>query len=378
MAEALKDQYGYEVIHWLAQQIRNVDAGFPAESFIQQAIVGFDELELMPRGKHLAVVLSDYLPNDYPKAVDILVRSMGPKLTDSRSFGMSSFYYLPHSFYISEYGLDYPEESMAAMYQLTQRFTAEFCIRPFLLKYPEFILAQLKDWLSDPSEHVRRLISEGTRPRLPWGIALKPFKQDPSAVLALLECLKDDSSLYVRRSVANNLNDIGKDNLALLCDTCSRWLEEADNSLEEADNNRRWLVNHALRSAIKRAEPQALAVLGYGPDIEVDIQVVDISPQQAVQGDSLMLTFRVNNLKSEPQPLLVDCAIDYVKANGQTRAKVFKLKTVMLEAQQSQEFSKKVSLKNMSTRKHYSGHHSVRALLNGVSYHLGGFDLKVD
>lgn len=371
MAEALKDQYGPEVVDWLAQQICQVYPAFNATQYRQAVLPGFDSLELMARGKHMAQQLHHFLPHDYPQAVDTLVRSMGVKLQDSRSFSMSAFYYLPHSFYISEFGLDDFEPSMAAMYQLTQRFTAEFCIRPFLLRYPQQTLARLHQWLADPNEHVRRLVSEGTRPRLPWGMALKPFKQDPAAVLPLLEQLKDDESLYVRRSVANNLNDIGKDNLAILCDVCRRWLTDAD-------DNRRWLINHALRSAIKRAEPEALAVLGYDRDIDVAIDAVSISPQQARLGDQLTLQFCLTNRAAAVQSLLVDLVIYYVKANGRIGAKVFKLKTLQLDGGESVLLSKRVSLKNMSTRKHYAGRHVVHVLINGVSSELGQFQLQID
>ncbi|WP_420590083.1 hypothetical protein [Bacterioplanoides sp.] len=370
MAEALKDQYGPEVPQKLANDIQQVFPQFDAEGFLQQVLPEFEQLELMPRGKHIAQVLRGFLPEHYPTAIDILVSSMGASLTDSRSFGMSSFFYLPHSFFIAEFGLDHFDESMAAQYQLTQRFTAEFCIRPFLLKYPQQTLARLAQWLDDPSEHVRRLISEGTRPRLPWGIALKPFKQDPVPVLELLEQLKDDESLYVRRSVANNLNDIGKDNLEVLCQTCESWLQGAS-------KERRWLVNHALRSAIKRAEPQALAVLGYGQDIEVSVGDINLTPEKATLGDNLTIAFSVTNNADQLQPLLVDFVIHYVKANSSTSAKVFKLKTVELKPGGRAEFSKKVSLKNMSTRKHYPGVHKVEALLNGVSFELGEFELAL-
>lgn len=370
MAEALKDQYGPEVPQKLANDILPLYPQFDAEGFLQQVLPELEQLELMSRGKHIARILRGFLPEDYPTAITILVRSMGAPLTDTRSFGMSSFFYLPHSYFIAEFGLDYFEESMAAQYQLTQRFTAEFCIRPFLLKYPQQTLARLAQWLDDPSEHVRRLISEGTRPRLPWGMALKPFKQDPAPVLQLLEQLKDDKSLYVRRSVANNLNDIGKDNLGVLCQTCERWLQGAS-------KERRWLVNHALRSAIKRAEPMALAVLGYGQDIKVSVGDINLTPEKVELGDDLTVAFSISNPTDRVQPLLVDFVIHYVKANGNTRAKVFKLKTVELRPGDCARFSKKISLKNMSTRQHYSGVHKVEALLNGIRFELGAFVLSV-
>ena len=162
---------------------------------------------------------------------------------------------------------------MQAQHELTQRFTAEFSIRPFIERHPEATLARLAQWTQDPSPHVRRLVSEGTRPRLPWASRLRDFQRDPAPVLALLERLKDDPELYVRRSVANNLNDIGKDHPDLLADVARRWLQNAS-------PERRWIVRHALRSAIKRAEPGALSALGYGAAPTLAIERVRIEPKR--------------------------------------------------------------------------------------------------
>ena len=164
---------------------------------------------------------------------------------------------MPHCFFVAEYGLDHFEPSMQAHYQLTQRFTAEFSIRPFLIKHTEATLARLRQWARDPNEHVRRLVSEGTRPRLPWASRLPAFQADPAPVLALLELLKDDPALYVRRSVANNLNDIGKDHPRVLMQTAQRWMRDAT-------PERAWVVRHALRWAVKQGDPAALKVLGFG------------------------------------------------------------------------------------------------------------------
>ena len=170
---------------------------------------------------------------------------------------MAAFLYMPHLFFVARHGLDHFEDSMRAQYALTQRFTAEYSIRAFLEKHPEATLARLREWAADPSQHVRRLVSEGTRPRLPWAPRLRAFQKDPRPVLELLELLKDDPELYVRRSVANNLNDIGKDHPALLTAVAKRWLRGAT-------PERRWIVDHALRSAVKRADAGALGALGYG------------------------------------------------------------------------------------------------------------------
>jgi 3-methyladenine DNA glycosylase AlkC len=205
------------------------------------------------------------------------------------------------------------------------------------------------EWTRDPSEHVRRLVSEGTRPRLPWAARLPAFQRDPAPVLALLERLKDDPALYVRRSVANNLNDIGKDHPALLADTARTWLQGAT-------PERRWIVQHALRSAVKRGEPGALAALGFGAAADVQIGQPSITPQSsAVIGGTLVVAFDVINNRAQPQRVLVDFAVHYIKANGQSRAKVFKLKTLDLAAHETQRVGKQISLAEMSTRKHYPG-----------------------
>ena len=211
---------------------------------------------------------------------------------------------------------------MQAQHALTQRFTAEFSIRPFLQAHPEATLARLRQWAFDPSPHVRRLVSEGTRPRLPWAPRLRGFQKDPAPVLALLELLKDDPELYVRRSVANNLNDIGKDHPELLTQTAQRWLKGAS-------ENRQWIVGHALRSAVKRGEAGALKVLGFGAGGPcVDCVTRPLRPSAAVMGASVTVAFDVHNPHAHAQRVLVDFCVHYIKANGQPKPKVFKLKTV--------------------------------------------------
>jgi 3-methyladenine DNA glycosylase AlkC len=237
-----------------------------------------------------------------------------------------------------------------------------------LQKHTEATLERLMEWTQDPSEHVRRLVSEGTRPRLPWASRLSAFQRDPSPVLALLERLKDDPSLYVRRSVANNLNDIGKDHPTLLADTATAWLHHAT-------PERRWIVQHALRSAVKRGEPGALAALGFGTHATVAIGNASVTPQRATIGGKVAVAFDVTNPTDKPQRVLVDFALHYVKANGQTRPKVFKLKTLDLAPRETQRVGKQISLAEMTTRKHYPGLHRVDALLNGRAEALGSFEL---
>jgi 3-methyladenine DNA glycosylase AlkC len=309
------------------------------------------------------------MPDEYERAVQILIASLGPKLTRTGSLGMAPFLYLPHVLYVGEQGLNHFEPSMTAQYELTQRFTAEFSIRPFLEHHPDATLQRLARWASDDSVHVRRLVSEGTRPRLPWAPRLRRFQHDPQPVLELLELLKDDPEPYVRRSVANNLNDIGKDHPDVLLQVARRWLKGATAEREQ-------LVRHALRSAIKRADVGALAALGYAAPEGIVISRSRIVPGRPAVGGSVTIVVEVRNTGRQARRALIDLRVHFVKANGKSNPKVFKLKVVELAAQQSVEVAKAVSLAHLTTRKHYPGLHRVDAVINGVVQPLGQFDLR--
>lgn len=355
----------------IAAMISRAWHAFDQEAFLKDALHGYTSLELMPRGRWIAQALHRHLPQDYEAALAVLIDSIGPKLDGTGDFGMASFFYLPHTCFVAAYGLDHFEVSMRAQYELTQRFTAEFSIRPFLERHPQATLSRLKDWASDPSPHVRRLVSEGTRPRLPWAPRLPAFQQDPQPVLALLELLKDDPELYVRRSVANSLNDIGKDHPLLLVETARRWLVDAP-------DERRWLVQHALRSAVKRGEAGALGVLGFGGSAMVSVSGARIAPQRVVMGGAVTIAFDVRNTESRPQRVLVDLRVHFVKANGKSSPKVFKLKVLDLQPKTTVRLSKTISLAAMTTRKHYPGVHRVEVVTNGTTQALGQFELAHD
>ena len=368
MAEPLKNKYGPEIPRKIESMISEVHPTFNADSFLQQALLGYDDLDLTPRARQIAEAMHAHLPDDYDEAMDILLRSLGPKLDTTDEFGMAVFLYLPHILFIAEYGVDHFETSMRAQYELTQRFTAEFSIRFYIEKYPEKTMSRLREWTSDPSAHVRRLVSEGTRTRLPWASRLRDFQKDPQPVIELLELLKDDPELYVRRSVANNLNDIGKDHPELLVDIARRWMKD---SSEE----RQWLIRHALRSAVKRGDRGALDVLGYGTAEDVVVSEATIAPQTPRVGEKVTLAFELHNHGEEKERMMVDFRIHYVKANGKTSPKVFKLKSVELAPGEKVRLDKSVSLKEMTTRKHYLGVHEVDVIVNGRIIAVGSFEL---
>lgn len=250
---SLAELLNQEAIHCLAHNISLVYPHFSALHFEKAALDGLAPLGILDRGRHLAQVLRKHLPDKYDTAIQILLDSLTPPLTQTEHLGLGVFFYLPHSSFIATYGLDseHNEEadpfecSMHAQYELTKRFSAEFSLRPFLIKWPERTLAKLLAWTSDSDPHVRRLCSEGSRPRLPWGMRIPAFIQDPHPVLPILESLKDDDSLYVRRSVANHIGDIAKDHPELAFSLCHRWLKGAS-------AERKWLIRHAVRHPAKK------------------------------------------------------------------------------------------------------------------------------
>jgi 3-methyladenine DNA glycosylase AlkC len=372
MAEPLVNQFGPAVPRKIGAMLSDVGK-FDASAFVATALDGYHSLNLMQRAVKIADALQVHLPANYEKSIKLLLASLdtsmsGP-LQNTGGNGMTPFLYLPHTLYVARHGLEHFELSMQAQYVLTQRFTAEFSIRPFIERYPQQCLALLKTWARDDNEHVRRLVSEGTRPRLPWAARLRSFQKDPAPVISLLELLKDDSALYVRRSVANNLNDIGKDHPDVLVSTARRWMKDAN-------ENRLWIIKHALRSAVKRAEPEALSVLGFGDAAKVVIAEVSITPQRAQIGGRINIGFALTNPTRRAQEVLVDFRIHYIKANGLAKPKVFKLKQLTLSPGETANFSKRVSLQEMTTRKHYPGTHRVDAVINGVVHTLGEFELK--
>ncbi len=372
MAEALKNHYGPDIPRRIAAMVRAVHPAFDVQSFVKHALDGFEALELMQRGAKIADALHAHLPDDFPAAVEILLASLdqptSPKTINAGKNPITAFMFLPHTLFVAQHGLEHLEASMRAQHALTQRFSAEFSIRRFLQYKQIDTLRILRAWATDPSHHVRRLVSEGTRPRLPWAPRLRAFQQDPRPVLALLELLKDDPSLYVRRSVANNLNDIGKDHPDLLFETAERWMKNAS-------DERQWIIRHALRSAVKRGEQGALRVLGFGGEAKVKIKNAQVAPARVKKGASVTVSFDLASAAPRAQRLVVDLCVHFVKANGSARPKVFKLRELELGAKAVTSFSKRLSLRDLTTRKHYRGVHRVEVVVNGRGAPVGKFVL---
>jgi 3-methyladenine DNA glycosylase AlkC len=366
--QPFKLHFGPQLVQDLAARISAVYSGFPAAAFVARVTPQLDSLELKGRVAAIAAGLRDHLPPAYPEAVAILVAILGPPIgAEEEGMFDDGWHLMPVAAFVEHYGLEHLDESLAAMHAITQRHTAEFAIRPFLIRYPAPTLATLERWASDPSFHVRRLVSEGARTRLPWAGRLPAFIADPRPVLALLERLKDDPSPYVRRSVANNLNDIAKDHPELALATLARWSEGADDT-------RRALIRHALRTLVKQGRPEALALLGAG-EPQVELVALEVAPARVAIGQSLTLAVQLQSTAAAPQQLVVDYVLHMPGANGRRRSKVFKLRSQSLGPGERLQLSRRHSFVPVTVRRLYPGTHRIEVQVNGRI--LGGAEFEL-
>jgi 3-methyladenine DNA glycosylase AlkC len=355
--EPFKNAFNPDTVRGLSTQLLQVYPPFDHEAFTRDGIDGIEDLELKARVDHLAHTLRAYLPQDVPTALDVLVATLDAPF-DPGVPNSGSFQTWPIARFVAHYGTEVPEQALTALHAITQRFTGEFAIRPLIKQHTEVTLATLHTWAEDPSEHVRRLVSEGTRTRLPWGQRLHQFIDDPTPVMPLLERLRTDPSEYVRRSVANNLNDLAKDHPTLVVDTCARWLKEVPSPQLQR------LVRHALRTLIKRGDSGALRTLGYAPDTAATLHNL-LASSHVTLGGALELSCEVHNPGDSPTPLVIDFVIHHVRANGERSPKVFKWTTTILKPGQRKVLRKRHRMKPVTTRRYYAGEHLVEVQING-------------
>jgi len=344
---------------------------FDSVAFIQHATSPLETLELKERVLHVIETLHQFLPRKFDQTISCLLEL--PEVWDSGDPDdpLRSFAAWPIIDYVGVYGIDHPTLALPALRQLTRLFSAEFAIRPFLLKHPELCHQHFEHWVDDDCEHVRRLVSEGSRPRLPWGIQLKPYVVDPTDNIPWLEALKDDHSLYVRRSVANHLNDISKDHPQAVIELCQSWYPDANDDVK-------WLIKHALRSLIKSGQPEVFPLLGYTKSVSIKPPKLKLSCDNIALGNSLEFELSLTSAKNSAQKLIVDFALHLMKANGKTAPKVFKWKAVTLQPQQTLTIQKSHAIKAITTRRYYSGEQKLEILINGKAVAETGFELRVE
>ncbi len=355
---ALKEMFNAALYRKVARETAAVYPRFDQKHFLKLALENLGDLNLLQRLRRVSESLHATLPADYEKSLAIL-RRLAPHL-DSGFISL----FLPD--YVGLYGLAHFDASMEALKFFTPFGSSEFGIRPFLRQDLRRTLKVMEKWTRDPDEHVRRLASEGCRPRLPWSFRLEALIADPSPTAKILETLKADPSLYVRKSVANHLNDITKDHPARVLDRLEGWDLENPHTA--------WIAKRALRTLIKAGDRRALAVIGAGHAADVRVKSFSVTPRQIHLGDTVILALKL--VSQARQKLVVDYTVHYVRKSGAASAKVFKWKELHVDHGEIVEISRRQVIKDFSTRKHMAGHHRVEVLINGAVFGEDGFLLS--
>jgi 3-methyladenine DNA glycosylase AlkC len=307
----------------------------------------FKELELMAMGRHATECLAGLLPKSYKKAVKILTKA-APEVKGFESFCLPTF--------VEMNGLDDWETSLPAMRVFTQYLSSEFAIRPYLRQDPERAIAYLLELADDEHPNVRRFASEGCRSRLPWAVALPQFKEDPAPILPILEKLKDDDSEFVRKSVANNLNDISKDHPDLVLDICERWQGESKNT--------DWIIKRACRTMLKAGNVKAMRLFGFGDPGAMEVSHLELNDSEVTIGGDTRFSFTLKLKDKRPRKVRLEYIVGYVKKTGKISEKVFQIREDTYEPGEH-EISRKISFADQSTRKHYPGKHRLSIVVNG-------------
>ncbi len=347
--EPLKEMFGPAFYGKLSGLFKQVYKPFAAEKFLQDVLAPLTSLSLNERMRHTSVVLHQHLPRIYPKAIAIM-REVVPLLP-------TGYTTLVFPDYVSQFGTHDFATSLPALHYFTRFGSSEFAIRTFLKLDFDQTIQHLYRWSEDENEHVRRLSSEGSRPRLPWSFKLDMVIQNPECTKPILENVKKDESLYVRKSAANHVNDLSKDSPDYVLKLVQGW--------DQSHPHTAWIIKRGCRSLFKQGDQNSLALFSFTKDAKIAIKNLMLFPGTVKIGDALNFSFDLASTKNITQKLMVDYRIYYVKKTGVLSPKVFKLKELDLKPNTAISISKKQSFQNFTTRQHFAGEHKLEILVNG-------------
>lgn len=371
MAESLKTYLDGATARTLGERVHAVHPEFDVDGYATAVDDRVGPLELKDRVLAMAEELRDRLPGHYPDALAVLVASLGAGLEEDQGMFNDGWYLMPVARFVEEFGLDHPEVSLPALVEITKRHTSEFAVRPYVLRHPEATMRLMHECALSTDHNVRRFASEGIRPRLPWARRLTGFVSDPRPVLQVLEPLRSDPSDYVRRSVANNLNDMASEHPALVLDTAERWLRQSPTP------ETTWTVRHALRTLIKQGDQRALALTGATGGDRVHAVGLTLFPSSVTLGESVLLRVDVANTDQRAHTVVVDYVVHHRRSDGRLSPKVFKLATVELDAGERRTVEKKHPVRPLQTRTYHPGEHLVEVQVNGQITASASFGLRL-
>lgn len=355
MPEPLKHLYNAPFFEKFVNEVNEVLPHFDKKAFLKQIFNDdWEEKELKQRMRHVTLVLKDHLPGNYKESVALLLRII-KRLETKGQNGRLEYIFFPD--YIEQFGLDDLDTSLNAIELITQFISCEFAIRPFLIKYPGEVMDRMLHWSTHSNHLVRRFSSEGCRPRLPWATAIPQLKKDPSPVLPILENLKNDSSLFVRKSVANNLNDIAKDNPDVVIALVKKWKGVS----KETD----WIIKHGCRTLLKKADENTYALFNLNAATNCSVNNFKLSAAKIKIGDRLGFSFSLHQATKKAGNLRIEYAVYYVKWSGKQTRKLFKISEGIYDPGTEYVFSRQQRFQDFTTRKHYPGKHKIGIVVNG-------------
>lgn len=356
LMEAFKDLMNENFFDRLRKIILKIDNNFNYNLFLNKIYdETWKEKELKQRARHIAVCFNDTINKEYVESITYIEKIAEEAKKEERSNNNLGFLFLPE--FIEAYGLEYFEESVNAIEKVTELISCEFAVRPFLIKYGDRMIEKMVYWSKSKNYHIRRLASEGCRPRLPWGIQLPEFIKNPSHILPILHNLIYDETEYVRKSVANNLNDISKDNPEIVIDFIKLYI----NKSEEIDK----LLKHAARTMLKKADSRVYSLFGLKNEVDFTLVNFKIDKNKISKGEDLGFEFELVNKGKEKNNFRMEYAIYFLKSNGSLSRKLFKISEKLLDVNEMIKIKRKQSFKEVTTRKHYLGLHKIAIVVNG-------------
>jgi 3-methyladenine DNA glycosylase AlkC len=368
MAEPLKNVYNDSFFNTFTLALENSLPNFNKKKFLKTVFEdNWEQKELKQRFQHLAHSLLPQLENDYKKRLEQLKLI----ITQLRKLGVNdnNFPYLFLADLISNTEEKNLPASLHAMEFVTQFVSCEFAVRQFIILYPQKMMQQLLKWSLHADYKVRRFSSEACRPRLPWGLALQQFIKNPEPIIPILENLKADESLFVQKSVANNLNDISKTHPELVIKLVNNWKKSKNKQTD-------WIVKHACRGLLKKGNEKVLGIFGTSVGVKAEVKEFKLDAEKLKIGETLSFSFTLVHTENEPVKLRLEYVIYYRKQNNSYTKKVFKITENHYETNKLYRFEKKQSFKNLTTRKHYSGDHFIGIIVNGREHSKLSFVLK--
>lgn len=361
MADALKDMFNKKFFERLAQEFNKADKNFHPEKFVKDVMSGLEPLSLNQRMRQTTVILKKHLPADYSKAVGVM-SDVIPKFS-------SHYTSLLFPDFVGQFGHEHTSLSLDRLKYFTQFGSSEFAIREYLKRDFKGTIKVMNKWAEDKNYHVRRLASEGCRPRLPWSFNLEPVMKDPETTRPILEKLNADKELYVKKSVANHMNDFSHLHPDWMLKVIAKW--------DQKNEHTAWIVKHASRTLIKKGDARSLAIFAFEKDPKIELANFKLKNPKIKLGEKLEWSFEIESKKKTAQKLAVDYAVHYMKSSGETSRKVFKLKELELKPGKTEKITKAQLFKDFTTRKHYAGKHVLELIVNGKSYGKKEFNLSL-